>query len=97
MKEIILNGMNKGQIKEAREALKVMDEGFRALENQIERIENGEDVTQKEIRAAKLKLNEGMYIMQDLQLQQDANANLYNNPNQSLNRQARRNKKRGQR
>ena len=94
MKEIILNGMNKGQIKEAREALMIIDEGFGALENQIERIEKGEDVTQKEIRAAKLKLNEGMYIMQDLQLQQGANAKLYNNPNQHL-RQARRNKKRG--
>lgn len=87
--EIILNGMTREDMIEAREGIKIMDEGFEMLINQVDRITSGEDVPKAEIRKAKLKLSEGMMIFNDLQGKQEAN--------QPLNRQARRNKKRGQR
>lgn len=94
-KEILLNGMNKEQMLEAREGLKIIDEGFEMLLNQVDRIEQGEDVPASEIRAAKLKLNEGMYIFNDMRAAQEKNAKYYANPNNVMNRRQRRRNKRG--
>ena len=40
-KEIRLNGMNKEQLLETREGLKIMDTGFEMLIEQIDRLERG--------------------------------------------------------
>lgn len=87
--------MNKEQLLEGIEAAKVLQEGFEMLVNQIDRITAGEDVSQSEIRRAKLKLSESIMIMNDLKVEQEKNAGLYNNPNKPLNREQRRNKKYG--
>lgn len=93
--EILLNGMNKEQMLEAREGLKTIDEGFEMLINQLERIEQGEEVPQRDIRAAKLKLNEGMYIFDDMRATQERNTKYYDNPHNVMNRGQRRKNKRG--
>lgn len=93
--EIVLNGMNKEQMLEARQGLKTIDEGFEMLINQVERIEQGEEVPASEIRAAKLKLNEGMYIFNDMRAAQERNAKHYTNPTNVMNRGQRRRNRRG--
>ena len=80
-KEILLNGMNKKQLEEGKGAALLLSEGFDMLINQIQRIESGENVARSEIRIAKLKLTESMYIMNDLDKEQQANEKYYNNPN----------------
>lgn len=92
-KEIILNGMNKEQLKEGRTAAALLLDGYDMLINQLERIESGEVVAQSEIRAAKLKLTESFYIMKDLEVAQNVNAKHYSNPNRDI----RRSKKNGKR
>ncbi len=77
-KEIRLNGMNKEQLLETREGLKIMDIGFEMLIEQIDRLGRGEKVADSEIRAAKLKLNEGIYIFEDLKKSQNNNSKLTN-------------------
>lgn len=93
--EILLNGMNKEQMLEARQGLRTIDEGFEMLINQVERIEQGEEVPASEIRAAKLKLNEGMYIFDDMRAAQEKNSKYYDNPNNVMNRGQRRRNRRG--
>ncbi|MGV3152676.1 hypothetical protein [Sarcina ventriculi] len=85
-KEIRLNGMNKEQLLETREGLKIMDTGFEMLIEQIDRLERGEKVADSEIRAAKLKLNEGIYIFEDLK-------KIQSNNSKPMNRNQRRNRR----
>lgn len=94
MQEIILNGMNKDELKEGLESAILLQQGFSMLIDQIAKIETGEVVTNSEIRKAKLKLNEAIFIMNDLKESQSKSESLYKNANKPLNRDQRRNKKR---
>lgn len=93
MKDNIINGMTKEELVEAVEGSKLITEGLEIMLEQMELLEEGKKADNKIVRKGKVKMNEGVLIMNDIKLEQEKRAKVYNNK-QFSNRERRWNGKR---
>ncbi|MGL5765663.1 MAG: hypothetical protein ACRCX8_08485 [Sarcina sp.] len=92
MKGNIINGMTKEELVEAVEGSKLITEGLEIMLEQMELLEEGKEADNKIVRKAKVKMNEGVLIMNDIKIEQEKRAKAYNN--KQFNRERRWNGKR---
>ena len=79
MKETIINGMTKEELKDSIEGTKLMTEGLEGMLEQLELLEEGQALDNKVARSNKLKVSEGILIMNDIKEAQQKRAKIYNN------------------